>query len=177
MIIGITGTNASGKDTAADYLKNKGYSHYSLSDIVREECDVRGLPKDRDTLRELANELRRNFGADVLAKRAIEKIQREKAKNIVITSIRSPEEIKTLKKILNLKLIITDAPIELRYERSAKRNRDTIDFKMFKHQEDLELAGGANKQNIKDAMALADYTIINDGTPEELYEKIEKIII
>ena len=103
MIIGITGTNASGKDTAADYLKNKGYSHYSLSDIVREECDVRGLPKDRDTLRELANELRRNFGADVLAKRAIEKIQREKAKNIVITSIRSPEEIKTLKKILNLK--------------------------------------------------------------------------
>ena len=76
-----------------------------------------------------------------------------------------------------MKLIITAAPIELRYERSSKRNRDTIDFKMFKHQEDLELAGGANKQNIKDAMALADYTIINDGTPEELYEKIEKIII
>ena len=178
MIIGITGTMASGKDTAAEYLKEKGCAHYSLSDIVREECDARGLPKDRDTLRELANELRRDFGADILASRAIEKIQREKPKNIIITSIRSAEEIKTLKKIPGFELICIDAPVELRYERIKNRQResDFIDFKTFKHQEELELAGGANKQNIKDAIALADYTIINDETLEELKEKIEKII-
>lgn len=77
MIIGVAGTNASGKDTVANYLKTKGYANYSLSDIVREECDKRGLPKDRDTLRELANELRRNFGNSVLAGRAMEKIKKD----------------------------------------------------------------------------------------------------
>ena len=37
MIIGITGSYASGKDTVASILQEKGFIHYSLSDILREE--------------------------------------------------------------------------------------------------------------------------------------------
>lgn len=181
MIIGVAGTNASGKDTVANYLKTKGYANYSLSDIVREECDKRGLPKDRDTLSELANELRRNFGNSVLAGRAMEKIKKDGiayAASIVITSIRSPEEAATLKRLPDFKLIAVDAPIELRYQRTRERGRegDFISFENFKRQEGLEMTGGAEKQNIRAVMQLADETITNDGTTDELHKKIDGIL-
>jgi dephospho-CoA kinase len=40
-VIGLTGTIASGKGTLAEFLKGKGYSYFSLSDILREEATKR----------------------------------------------------------------------------------------------------------------------------------------
>ncbi len=37
MIIGLTGKNASGKGEVAQYLKTRGFTFYSLSDVLREE--------------------------------------------------------------------------------------------------------------------------------------------
>ncbi len=44
MILGITGTFAAGKDTVAEYLKTKGFSVFSLSDAIRDECAARVIP-------------------------------------------------------------------------------------------------------------------------------------
>lgn len=33
MIIGITGTISAGKETVADYLKKRGFAHFSLSNV------------------------------------------------------------------------------------------------------------------------------------------------
>ena len=43
MIIGLTGTKASGKGIIADILKEGGFVYYSLSDIVGEEAARKGL--------------------------------------------------------------------------------------------------------------------------------------
>jgi len=50
IIIGITGTNASGKDTAADFFKAQGFNIFSLSDILREEARRRDLAISRENL-------------------------------------------------------------------------------------------------------------------------------
>ena len=36
-LIGLTGTNGSGKGEAAAYFKKKEFSYFSLSDLIREE--------------------------------------------------------------------------------------------------------------------------------------------
>lgn len=179
MFIGVTGTLASGKDTLSHYLvKNKGFFHFSLSDAIREECDKRGLPKDRDTLVELGNELRAEFGTDILARRAIEAIQKQKSENSVITSIRNSDEVKFLKKISGFVLITVDGPIEARYQRivSRKRDSDFVDFETFKAQEQKEMTGAAHEQDLEAVIGMADYRIVNDGTMEEFYEKIDQIL-
>ena len=44
MLIAVTGLNGSGKDTVANYFKEKyGFNHISLSDIVREIVKEKGL--------------------------------------------------------------------------------------------------------------------------------------
>ncbi|MBI4050627.1 MAG: AAA family ATPase [Candidatus Doudnabacteria bacterium] len=179
MLIGVTGTLASGKDTLSSYLtKNKDFFHFSLSDAIREECDKRGLPKDRDTLVNLGNDLRAAFGSDILARRAVEAVQRNKAKNAVLTSIRNPIEAEFLKKLPSFVLISVNAPIKVRYERivSRKRASDFVDFKTFRAQEEKEMSGTAREQDLKKVMTMADYNLINDGTLEEFHKNIETVL-
>lgn len=178
MIIGVTGTLAAGKDSVSDYLKQRGFFHFSLSDAVRAECDKRGLPKDRDTLVKIANEMRASAGHDILARLAIEAVNESGADNAVITSIRNPKEVEYLKTQPDFIMLAVDAPIELRYERIKKRSResDFVDFEKFKKQEKIEMAGGAGKQNLAEVMFMANYKLINDGTLENLNEKINKIL-
>jgi len=178
MIIGVTGTLGAGKDTVAEYLEQKGFIHFSLSDAIREECDNQGLPKDRDTLTSLANKLRATEGYDVLAKRIIKKINIENRKKYIITSIRNPKEAEYLKNQDNFVFVAVDAPIELRYERIKNRQRegDEISFEKFRLQEEREMEGGEGKQNLAPLIKMADYTIINDGNIEQLKEKVDEFI-
>ena len=43
MIVGLTGTKASGKGEVAEILKKRGFAYSSTSDRVREEAVARGL--------------------------------------------------------------------------------------------------------------------------------------
>ena len=59
IIIGITGTLGAGKGTIVDYLTiNKGFKHYSVRQYLIEEIEKKGLPVNRDTMTEVANNLR-----------------------------------------------------------------------------------------------------------------------
>lgn len=180
MIIGVTGTYASGKDTISDYLQKKGFFHFSLSDAIRGELDEIGLPRDRDTLIRVGNEYRQKFGNDIWAKRAIEAVKaRAGSKNCVLTSIRNSGEVAFLKKQKGFILINVDAPIETRYERAKARKRgdsDFVDLETFKKQEDKEKTGTGSEQNLTEVGAMANYTIENSDTLDELYKKIERII-
>jgi len=175
MIIGVTGTFASGKDTISEYLQQKGFFHFSLSDAIRDECDKRGLPKDRDTLIKLGNELRSTLGNDILARRAVESAG---SQNSVFTSIRNPDEAKFLKTQKGFVLINVDAPIEIRYQRivDRKRESDMVDFETFKAQEELETNGTGSQQNLAGVAALADHQIQNDGTKDDLAKKIDAVL-
>jgi Dephospho-CoA kinase len=73
MIIGITGNIGAGKDTFAQHLVVKGFIHISLSEFIREEVVKRGLEMSRENLHNISNEMRKNFGADILARMAIKK--------------------------------------------------------------------------------------------------------
>ena len=59
IVIGITGTLGAGKGTIVDYLvKNKGFNHFSVRSFIAQEIQNRGMTVNRDSLTEVANDLR-----------------------------------------------------------------------------------------------------------------------
>lgn len=174
MIVGITGYLASGKDTVADFLIEKGFNHYSLSNELRAILTERGVENTRENQQNLGNELREKYGSEYLAERVIKKAQEP----AVITSIRTVGEVKLLKD-KGMKFIFVDAPIEMRYDRIIKRKREgeeVLTFDQFKAQEDVEKSTKATSQQLHLVAKLADFTIINDGTKEEFYAKLDKVL-
>lgn len=174
VFIGLTGTNGAGKGEVAAHLKGRGYAYLSLSDILREELVARGLKAGRDNLIRTGNELRAAYGPDVLARRIMDRVRGPS----VIDSIRNPREVEFFRKQERFVLLAVDAPIEVRFARARARGRDesaaTLDE--FRRKEELEMAGNETNQQLALCMAMADRTIVNDGTIEELRRKLEELL-
>lgn len=173
-LIGLTGTNSAGKGEVAAYLGKLGYAYFSLSDEIRAELKKRGMPITRDNLIAAGNELRRTFGADILARRVMKKIKGR----AVIDSIRNLAEAAYLRRRGGFLLIAVDAPAELRYKRARRRGREesAATLEEFLAKEKEEMSGRASEQQLRRVMACADRTIINDGSRAALRRKIEAIL-
>lgn len=178
MIIGITGTLAAGKGTIVEYLVKKGFKHYSVRNFLIEEIKRRNLIVNRDSMVFVANELRETNSPSYIAEKLYEIANREGG-NCVIESLRTPGEVLSLKSKGDFYLFSVDANVKLRYERAVLRESETdrISFIEFVDNELREMENtDPNKQNIKKCMDLANFRLINNGTLEELYLEIEKII-
>jgi dephospho-CoA kinase len=96
-IIGISGTNGSGKDTVGAFLQqDHGYLFVSVTDVLRAELKRQGFPVDREHLRELSASWRREFGYGVLIDRAMDVFKEQpkgKYQGIAIASLRNPYEV------------------------------------------------------------------------------------
>ena len=172
MIIGLTGKNGAGKTEICKYLKSKGFNFYSLSDILRDELKKRGEEVTRENLISIGNELRKIYGASVLANKLLEKVDEEV---FVVDSIRNPEEVKEFRKRKKFFLIGVEAPIELRYKRIQERKRaeDKLSFEEFKKYEEIENTNSPSSQQLDNCIKLADKVIENGSTLEELHKKVD----
>ncbi len=178
MIIGITGKLASGKGTIVDYLKNKGFKHYSVRDFLIKEIKKRGLEVNRDSMVLIANDLRENYSSSYLAEELYE-TAKGNGGDVIIESLRTVGEVEALRKKDDFHLFSVDAGIIKRYERALKRGSETdrISFEDFVLNEEREIENDdPSKQNLKRCMELSDYKFSNDGTFEELYRDVEKVI-
>ena len=178
MIYGITGYVGSGKDTVVDFLLQQGFEHASLSDEIRLELKKNNIPETREALISCGNNLRHQFGADILAKRALSKIKNHN--QVVLSSIRNIEEINFLKSQPEFKFIFVEAPQYTRFARIIKRNRigDTKTFAEFVAKEKQEESADKNAQQMHRVKDYADIIINNNSTLENLYKQIkEKILI
>ncbi len=184
LIIGLTGTKAGGKGEIANYLKEKGFVYFSLSNIVREEAARRGLKnytiKD---LQDIGNDLRQKHGLGVLAEMAIKKIEQEKKRKkekFVIDGIRNPGEIIAFCKLKNFYLIAADAPQEQRFKWLVARSRES-DPKTWLEFLKMDARDQGNEeqkvgQQVKACMKMADFHIENDSTIGALHKKVDIIL-
>lgn len=179
LIIGLTGTNNSGKGEVGKYLVSKGFTYYSCSDELRKEAKKLGLPETRENLGLIIGDgLRKKFGKGILGKRLFEQLLKDNKDLVIVDSIRLKEEADELRKSNNFKLIFVDAPIELRYKRALERKRitDNVSLKEFEKVEEKERKGIGTLMKMDDAYASADFKIINDSNLENLHKKIDEII-
>ncbi len=177
MIIGITGTNGSGKGTVVDYLVEKGFKHYSAREFITKEIERRGLPVNRDSTRLVANDLRKVNGPAYIIE-SLYNAAVAAGGDAIIESIRAIGEAEFLKKHGAL-IFAVDADRHVRYERVTGRGTelDKVTFEQFSEQEEREMgATDAWDMNIAGVMAMADYTLMNDGTVEELRAQVDEVL-
>ncbi len=173
MILGLTGTMASGKGEVVKYLKTKGFEHYVYSDIIREIAKQRGIEPTRANLQKLGDDIKKeskNLG--ILSKKMLKKIKTDKA---VVDGVRNADEIKKLKKRKDVYIIGVNASQRLRYHRirNRKREGDTKTFYEFKRLDKLENRGKTKGQEINKCLKMADFIIVNDGSLEQLKKKVD----
>ena len=179
MIIGLTGSLAAGKEVISDFFKEKGFVYFSLSQEVRNVAKERGIEINRKNLQDLGNELRETKGIEILAKRVLNKIEINKNSNFIIDGIRNPAEVNFLKKRKDFLLISIDASKQIRFERFVKRNResDPTTWNGFLKVDERDKGEGESEtgQGVRRCMEKADFTLENNGTLEELQDKLKRL--
>lgn len=181
-LIGISGTNGSGKDTAGELLAEQyGYLFVSVSDLLRVELRKRGLEVTRENLRALSAEWRREFGLGVLVDKAIELAEKSGHTGVVASPMRNVGEAQHLKDRGGT-LVWIDANQHLRYGRiqNANRGRAGEDNKTFEEFQAEELAEmhPSNPDdpavlNMAGVKALADVAILNESDLSALQKTLE----
>lgn len=175
MLIGIAGTLGAGKGTVVEYLLKLGFKHYSGSGKLREILESRNIEPNRDEYSKLADEIR---GEDPrgLTKLLWSDYENDAPEKAIIEALHDVEEAKFIKEQGGI-VIGVDADMEVRYSRIHTRGseKDNVSFEEFKRLARHEEEGGGT-HNIRAVLELADYTIENNGTLEELHAQVDAIL-
>lgn len=176
IILGITGEMACGKGTATKYVVDKYQAKsFRFSTMLRDVTKRMHQEETRDNLQNISTCLRQCFGEDILAKVMAEDVKKDAGEIIVIDGVRRLPDIKYLREIPGFKLIYIETNLEKRYERIVKRGENSDDknktFAEFEEDQKKEA-----EQQIKGLKFEADFTVDNNGSFEDLYSQIDKII-
>lgn len=178
MIIGITGPLGAGKDTVADYIaKRTGGAHVSGGDVLRHMLTTIGLDPKKTALGDFGTFLRTHYGHDVIIQAVLR--QTKGAKHSISSGFRSPVEAQAIKDRGGV-IVYIDCPDTVRHDRVIRRNRahDTATIEAALKLDKQEGVGDSLvTENLAEVRKLVDYTIVNDGTPEELYKKVDQLIV
>lgn len=175
-IIGVSGTHGAGKDEIANHLIEKhGFFGLTVRGYLQERLKELGRPENRDTMYELGNELRKDHGGDFIVKELLAKARSSKAERIVISSIRTEDEVRLLEQEGGT-LFFVDADPKIRFERIQKRASSTDEVGYLKFLEDEERESVSKDpavQNLRRCkeLALPSFIFTNDESLELLFEK------
>jgi dephospho-CoA kinase len=178
-IIGAVGQNGSGKDEVLKHLRTKhGVPFLSTGDVVREIASGEGVEPTRENLGKISDRYFREFGKGYFVRLLAYKIQHTKWKIAGISGIRSLNDVTILKDIFGrdfilIRVYITDPHI--RYSRMTTRGegRDPHNYDEFLKQDQAE----EELFSLKEAERLADHSISNDGTLDDLHREIDRLVI
>lgn len=186
-IIGIAGTNGSGKDTVGQMLAERhGWLFVSVTDILRDGLKVRGLPIERENLHSLSAEWRRESGLGVLVDKAVEIFEKSpgKYKGLAIASLRNPGEADRVHELAG-KVVWVDANPKVRYSRiqanATSRSRAGEDNKTYEEflteeQAEMQHSGDEATLNMAGVKAKADIFLENNGNLEDFKKAIQKAL-
>jgi dephospho-CoA kinase len=145
------------------------------------ELRARQLPVDREHLRTLSAEWRREFGLGVLVDKALELAERLGYPGVVASPMRNVGEAQHLKE-LGGTLVWVDADQKLRYERVQTTHRgrpgeDDKTFEQFCQEEQAEMHPSDPNDpavlNMAGVRGLADVVIVNESDLSALHQKID----
>jgi len=185
-LICIAGMGGAGKSQVAELImEKKNYAFIRFGQAVLDEVIKSGQKPSEALERKIREELRAKHGMAVIAKLNIPKIDKLLKKgNVVADGLYSWEEYLELKNRYGEKLIVIAvyAPPKVRYGRlegrAKKHGKDeNLRFRSFTRKES-EARDYAEIENLHSAgpIAMADYTIINDGYIGDLREKVDEVL-
>lgn len=184
-LIGIAGTNGSGKDTVGRILKEKyGWMFISVSDLLRDECRKRGLEVNRENLRAISAEWRREGGLGVLVDKAVELFRAVSGAyaGLAISSLRNPGETARVRELGGINVWV-DANPRIRYERiqAAERGRGGEDDKTYEEflaeqEAEMKTSGDAATLDMASVRADTDVQILNEADLTALESSVADLL-
>jgi shikimate kinase len=187
-IIGLAGTNGAGKDTVGHMLADKhNYLFVSVTDLLRKEAIRRNQPVEREVLRSISAEWRRESGLGVLVDRAVAEFESSGGgyAGVVIASLRNPGEADRVHALDGM-VVWVDADPRVRYDRVQKargrRGRSGEDdktFEQFQAEEAAEMtrSGDAATVDMSAVKERSDVTVINNDKPQnEFLKDVERTL-
>ena len=176
-IIALVGLAGSGKSTATNYLKQKGYPSVYFGGVVMKALKDENLEITPANEKMIRTRLREDFGKDIIVNKIVEQIQnliKSGQKRIIADGLYTWTEYKILKKHFptELKVIALVPPKNLRHKRISSRPERSmtlveINDRDFNEIEVLEKGG---------PIAIADYFIVNKNSNLRTRLKIDKIL-
>lgn len=175
-IIAFVGLSGSGKTTAVQHFTSKGHPKVYFGGIILDAMREAGIELNEDNERKFREEFREKYGKDVVVNRIVEQIKNliaDGQHRIIADGLYTWSEYKILKHAFpgELTVVATVTPKHLRYRRLTHRPIRPLTEEQARERDWAEIEhlekGGP--------IAIADYYVINDGEPEEFYEKLDTI--
>jgi dephospho-CoA kinase len=165
----------SGKSTIASHLKQKGWHIVHFGEITMREIEKRGLPISEVNEKAIREELRAEDGMAAYARLSLEEIKRSLMTTpTLIDGMYSWSEYMYLKQHFGGQTVVVAiyTTRSIRYGRLSRRPERPLTV------EEAELRDFAEIENVEKGgpIAMADYTLINDGTEEELLREFDKLL-
>jgi cytidylate kinase len=169
-LLGISGTNGAGKDSIGEFLaSHHNWLFVSVTEILRDELRRRDMPIEREHLRSLSAEWRKQYGLGTLIDKAVDIYNQHKKEyaGLVVSSLRNPGEADEVHR-LGGRVIWVDADAKTRYQRITSRARGTEDKKSFdefltEEQAEMQHSGHEATLSMEGVKAKADIFIENNG--------------
>jgi len=179
-VVGMTGA---GKSIVSDEFVKKGFAYLRFGQITLDKIRERNLEINEANERKIREELRKEYGMETFALLNIPKIDELlKKSNVVVDGLYSWSEYKILKKRYGdlMCVVAVYAPPKLRYERLKNRKIENDKNKRFRSltPKEAKARDFAEIGNIEKAgpIAMADFTISNTGTIDDLKREVDKIL-
>ena len=182
-IICVVGMAGSGKSIVSDELKKQGFSFLRFGQITLDKIKKEGLELNEENEKKIREGFRKEHGMGAFALLNIPKLDGLlKTFNVVVDGLYSWSEYKILKKKYGdlMYVVAVYAPPKLRYQRLKNRNIENDHQQRFRSftKKEAEARDYAEIENIEKSgpIAMADFTIINTGTIDNLKENINNIL-
>ncbi len=183
-IVAIVGMAGAGKTEVAEILRENGFSYVRFGQAVIDEVRRQGLEINEENERKVREEMREDHGMAAMAKFLVPTFQSLlQTTDIVADGLYSWEEYTLLKEKFgdDLFVLAVYASPQVRYNRLTQR-------KLLKTDKDAKMRPLSEKEAVSrdysaienlnkgGPIAMADATIINQGTMKELETKVLSFI-
>jgi dephospho-CoA kinase len=174
-VVSIVGMAGSGKSEVARVFARNGFKKVRFGDITDEEIKERGLELNEENERYVRQQLRKEHGMAAYAKLNLPKIDALlKSSDVVVDGLYSWEEYILLKSRYGdgFHVVAVWASPKTRHNRLGKRQIRPLTVKEAAGRDIAEL----ENTNKGGPIAMADFTIINESSLEDLERETKKVI-
>ena len=175
-VVSIVGMTGSGKSEVARIFERNGFGKIRFGDITDEEAQNRGLELNEENERHIRQQLRKEHGMAAYARLNLPRIDNVlKTSDVVIDGLYSWEEYILLKERYGdrLSVVAVWASPVTRYKRLGSRSKRAL---MAEEAADRDKAEIENS-NKGGPIAMADFTIINESSRDDLRRETQKVIL
>lgn len=174
-VVSIVGMAGAGKSAVARVFEQRGFKKVRFGDITDEEVKKRGLELNEENERQVREQLRKEHGMAAYALLNLPRIDvLLKSSNVVVDGLYSWEEYMLLKAQYGdrFSLVAVWASPATRYKRLVSRAIRPLTTAEAASRDKAEI----ENSNKGGPIAMADFTIINESSQEELEKEARRVL-